>query len=54
MIKNLNDKILKILSGIFKKSLETAYPAIKWRMMRVTFIPKPGKPAYNIPKAPDQ
>jgi hypothetical protein len=51
VLKALGNKALNRLIKIYKATVLVAYTPLIWRESKVIFIPKPGKAAYNTPKA---
>ena len=43
--------LLPLITGIFQVCLATGYIPERWRIARVIFLPKPGKPSYKEAKA---
>ena len=50
-LQNLPKNYIKALTFLFKSSLYRAYVPANWREMKVVFIPKAGKNAYDNAKA---
>ncbi len=51
VLKHLGEVEMEYLMSIFKVSLAVSYVPVKWREMKVVFIPKVGKSDYASPKA---
>ena len=43
--------VTPIILGIYRACLRFGYVPMPWRLAKVVFIPKPGKPSYAVPKA---
>lgn len=50
LLQKAGESLLTILSAIFNFCLLYGYIPKKWREVRITFIPKPGKDDYENPK----
>src|SRR5210317_983183 len=51
VLQSLNNDVLAHLTVVYKASIALGYVPKAWRTAKVVFIPKPGKDAYDIPKA---
>ena len=51
VLKHLNTDYIKFLKSYYKAMIMTRFTPTKWKEAKLVFIPKPGKTAYNIPKA---
>ena len=47
----LPPNVIKVLTFLYQACVVLHYTPIKWRESKVIFIPKPGKNAYDNPKA---
>jgi len=51
VLQHLPEEAVEYLRVLFVRSLRQATIPEVWRQMRVVFIPKPGKPSYNLAKS---
>ena len=51
VFKHLNKEHLEFLLTLYKAMILTHFTPTTWKEAKLIFIPKPGKPSYNIPKA---
>ena len=51
MLHHVNNETIKWISSIYRQCLLTNCMPSSWRNVRVTFIPKPGKSNYQLPRA---
>ena len=51
VLQNFGDSTIKHLEQVFKAVLRTGYTPRAWRVMKVIFLPKPGKDDYGVAKA---
>lgn len=54
MLQVLDIDLMPILVTIYKEALILGHTPKSWQMVKVVFIPKPGKNDYTIPKSSDQ
>ena len=51
IFEHLPANVLNHLVFIYRAVIMLRYTPLIWKSTKVIFIPKPGKPSYNIPKA---
>ena len=49
--KHLPDNAIEALTVLYQACIALKHTPMTWRETKVIFLPKPGKPAYDIPKA---
>lgn len=51
LIQNSLDHLFKPICKLFSASIAYGYIPEAWRLVKVVFIPKPGKASYNLAKS---